>query len=648
MKHRSLLDKNPQLSKEWHPTKNGTIKPQDVPPRTPKKFWWVCSENNKHEWEASPDSRTRGTGCPYCCGKRVLPEESAGAKHPHLLNEWNKEKNGSLTLFELTVKSNQLVEWRCHLEQSHNWRASVASRTSGRGCPFCSGQKLCSKKSLFATNPALANEFHPTLNGNLSPESISAKSDRSVYWSCLKDASHSPWKAQVSCRMKNDAGCPGCRVKPKIPFESSLAYKNPTLAKQLHPTKNEGITADQLSPNSGKVVVWQCPLNKKHVWSTRVSHRSNGHGCHFCSNMVSYENKRLHAELSHVLPNCKIVLEFKVAKKINVDVAIPEIKLALEWDSLFHHKDRYQSDLNKTAHVIKEGYTYVRLRHSSLPWKAVKGSVVIPHKDEITIEHIHAILTIVAEEAPHLCKGRKFSSYMNRKAWAAADPRLSDEYQKRLPLSGRSLSECFPQHCRFWHPIKNDALLPHEVYGSSHQEVWWQCPVEPSHEWENRISTFTARDASCCYCDKRKVSSTYNLAVVHPHLLKEWAQDLNEGIDPFTVSPGTGKKFAWRCDSGHCWTASVHNRTKGNGCPYCAGKKASVANSLKTKYPRLAEELHKDLNNEHTALNVTSGSQRKVWWQCTINPEHIWQSTIKNRTAGRGCPLCACSKRKKK
>ncbi|MHC4133205.1 MAG: zinc-ribbon domain-containing protein [Planctomycetota bacterium] len=38
---------NPNLSKEWHPTKNGSLDPKDFTPNSNKKVWWICKK--KHE-----------------------------------------------------------------------------------------------------------------------------------------------------------------------------------------------------------------------------------------------------------------------------------------------------------------------------------------------------------------------------------------------------------------------------------------------------------------------------------------------------------------------------------------------------------------------------------------------------------------------
>lgn len=60
---------NPKLAKEWHPTKNGTLTPKDVTPKSGKKVWWLCEK--KHEWKAQISMRAYGTGCPICYMNKI-------------------------------------------------------------------------------------------------------------------------------------------------------------------------------------------------------------------------------------------------------------------------------------------------------------------------------------------------------------------------------------------------------------------------------------------------------------------------------------------------------------------------------------------------------------------------------------------------
>lgn len=60
-----LTTTHPNIAKEWHPTKNPTLKPTDVSYGSNKVVWWLgmCG----HEWESSIASRCRyNSKCPIC------------------------------------------------------------------------------------------------------------------------------------------------------------------------------------------------------------------------------------------------------------------------------------------------------------------------------------------------------------------------------------------------------------------------------------------------------------------------------------------------------------------------------------------------------------------------------------------------------
>ncbi|MCP4631028.1 MAG: zinc-ribbon domain-containing protein, partial [bacterium] len=46
---------NPDLASQWHPVKNGDLKPEGVTSCSHKKIWWLCEKG--HEWQAVVDSR---------------------------------------------------------------------------------------------------------------------------------------------------------------------------------------------------------------------------------------------------------------------------------------------------------------------------------------------------------------------------------------------------------------------------------------------------------------------------------------------------------------------------------------------------------------------------------------------------------------
>lgn len=65
---------HPQVAREWHPTRNGALTPQQITPGSNRRVWWQCDRG--HEWQAVVFSRTdwRRCGCPICArGVRKQP-----------------------------------------------------------------------------------------------------------------------------------------------------------------------------------------------------------------------------------------------------------------------------------------------------------------------------------------------------------------------------------------------------------------------------------------------------------------------------------------------------------------------------------------------------------------------------------------------
>ncbi|HEY8889451.1 MAG TPA: zinc-ribbon domain-containing protein [Clostridium sp.] len=135
-----LATKSPQLSLEWHPTRNNNLTPYNFTAFSIKRAWWQCSKNPKHEWEATIAGRNfNNSCCPYCAGKIPSEDYNLLVCHPEACEEWNYDKNDKLPE-EYCPSSNKSVYWKCK-ECSHEWKSQVVSRTklNGYNCPECSG-----------------------------------------------------------------------------------------------------------------------------------------------------------------------------------------------------------------------------------------------------------------------------------------------------------------------------------------------------------------------------------------------------------------------------------------------------------------------------------------------------------------------------
>ena len=276
-KEESFLLSNPEIAKEWNYEKNGHLKPENVTPNSDKMVWWKCVHG--HEWQAIIGNRNKGSGCPYCSGKKVLKGyNDLLTVNPMVAIEWDYEKNGELKPENFTSNSGEKVWWRCG--KGHEWQATINNRSNGTGCPYCSNKKvLIGYNDLQTINPTLAQEWNHEKNGELKPENFTSNSGTLVWWKCVRGHE---WQAKIMDRNKGTR-CPYCSGKRVLKGKNDLQTVNPTLAKEWNHAKNGELTPMDVMPNSDKKVWWLC--SKGHEWQATIGHRNKGRGCPECARL---------------------------------------------------------------------------------------------------------------------------------------------------------------------------------------------------------------------------------------------------------------------------------------------------------------------------------------------------------------------------
>lgn len=419
------------------------------------------------------------------------------ASLPHLVAQIDRRKNGPIDPSTIAQGSDRKLWWRCPEARDHVWLSRVKDRAlRGHGCPFCAGRAVSITNALSRVAPSVARQWHPTRNGDLRPRDVVAHARRRVWWKCPRGSDH-VWSAPIEQRVRG-TGCPFCAGRQPS-AERNLAVFAPHLVAEWHPTKNGALRPEEVLPKSLRKVWWQCA--RGHAWAARPAGRTSGRGCPFCArNLVTPETSLL------------------------------------------------------------------------------------------------AVYPAIAEQ---------------------------------------------------WHPTKNGQLTPRDVTASSNRRVWWRCPKGPDHAWEGTVAMRLGR--GCPFCSGKRASVTNALSRVSPHLAAQWHPTKNGALGPDDVTTGTDRRVWWRCPEGpdHEWEAAICDRKASNGCPFCSNKRVSVTNALATVAPRVASEWHPTKNGTLTPHDLTPGAHRKVWWRCPFG--HTWQAMVKARTRlGTGCPDCHALRRRKK
>ena len=225
-----LRTTNPELAKQWHPTKNGELTAVQVTASSNKKVWWLYPyddpKTGKHfdfEWEAIVSSRNKGTGCPFLTGKAVWPGfNDLQTVNPSLAKLWHPTKNGKLKPTQVTINSTKRVWWMYPYDDlktgkhfDFEWQSSIVTQNiSKHYCPYLSNQAIWKGfNDLQTINPRLASQWHPTKNGNLKPEQVTFGSRRKVWWLLPYDDKKTgihydfEWQASISKRARG-VNCP--------------------------------------------------------------------------------------------------------------------------------------------------------------------------------------------------------------------------------------------------------------------------------------------------------------------------------------------------------------------------------------------------------------------------------------------------------
>ncbi|MBI3601471.1 MAG: zinc-ribbon domain-containing protein [Candidatus Omnitrophica bacterium] len=266
-----LAAQNPDLLKQWHPTRNGSLTACDVQPGSHKKVWWLCQYG--HEWQSEIRERTNGQGCPFCSHHRVTFPTSLAVRNPVLAGQWHPTKNASLTPYDVLPNSHKKAWWQC--PRGHVWKANIGNRHLGRNCPYCVNQRVHQENCLAAWNPELAGQWHPTRNGSLTPSDVLPNSNKRVWW--LYPCGHE-LEASIYSRNKG-SGCFLCNTQ-LVSYCKSLLFKNSKLVGEWHPIRNGSLNPSHIGFKSTRIVYWICEF--KHVWSETVKKRMIDEGCPMC------------------------------------------------------------------------------------------------------------------------------------------------------------------------------------------------------------------------------------------------------------------------------------------------------------------------------------------------------------------------------
>lgn len=620
----SLADNRPDLASQWHPTKNGKLSPSDVLATSPDKVWW--KDQGGHEWIQAINVRNRSnTPADVPQGHVIIGFNDFATKHPDVASQWHPTKNGTLKPQNFLSSSGTRVWWLC--EKGHEWPASIAARSNGRGCPICNQERSTS-----------------------FPE-------QTLYFYIKKIFPEAENRYLLEGRLELDIYLPNQQIG--IEYDGSY-YHSSQRKKKIDSAKNErvhelGIHLVRITDQEGKV-----PENTE--YSVKCYVRNNtADGLNKMVTDTLAVISSLTGQSYSVTPDVdndrvKILEQYIQGEKANsIAAKAPEVLDEWDWEKNGFLRPEYiQIGSNKKVwwKCKKCGYEWQspvvnRVRGNKCPvctHNAIAPGIndLATTNPELLEEWDYGKNSISPQQVTTMssklvwwkCKkcGYSWQSSVANKSRGRSCPACDG----KVVTATKSLLAVYPALAAEWDQERNKELTAADVLPQSDKKVWWKC--KNGHEWQATVSSRSGGNG-CPYCGNKIVLKGYNdLATVHPELLPEW--DRTNPLMPDEVLPGSDKVVKWICSKGHHWEASIAHRVHGTGCPYCSNRVISKGeNDLKTKYPNLATEWNYEKNCDLLPDNVTPGSNRKVWWKCKKG--HEWQAIINSRVKGRDCPYCA-------
>ena len=311
--------------------------------------------------------------------------------YPDLLSEWDYEKNNheNINVSKITYGSRVKAYWKCLVCNGSYWM-KVHHRTSGHGCPYCAGQKVLKGYNDLASQcPELVysewdwaeNNYH-----HINPYDLTKNSSVMVYWKC------NVYKHDYMMRIKDRTGskprgCPYCARQKVLAGFNDLMSNHPDLIQSSWDwieNNRIGLKPDAITSHSRIKAYWRCEYCK-HSCLIRVDSKVNGHDCLHCSNRISKQENQvvdfIREYLCEHYDNMKYTMfrsiKFKRIYELlgvdidmvlsddlqahllkELDVYIPELSLAIEYDGDYWHDDKMMlmkyGMTNSEAHKIKQ------------------------------------------------------------------------------------------------------------------------------------------------------------------------------------------------------------------------------------------------------------------------------------------------------
>ena len=508
-----------------------------------------------------------------------MPREKI-IENENLIKIWNTEKNNQLGYNPeiLTCGSNKIVWWCC--SNGHEYQMSIHKKLRNpKSCPICSGHRTIAGINDFETcYPEIAKEWHPTLNGNLKPSSISKQNGKKVWWQC--EYGHE-WQATPHDRVGSETGCPICNKRrlTSFPEQAIMFY-----IKKLYPDAINKYT--EIFSNKMELDIY--------IPSIKVG--------------IEFDGANWHKTQAHHMRERE---KFDICRRNNIFLIRVKEKNNTDWGDVADHIwyiNKKEDDLEQVISAI----IYSIDRKENMWSRKTKESYISNIDINITRDknkikkYLTPIQNSLAQLKPELI--------------------LDWDYNKNKPL----IPEMFG--------INSNDIVWWKCHICNHE---WKTAIIHRGGKKNSGCPECAKLKRGKAFTKTTIAKKGSLKENNLEIAREWHPTLNNNLKVSDITASSPKLVWWLCSKcQHEWRSSSNNRAKGSGCPCCSGRVPKIGvNDLKTINPALAKEWNYNKNGALKPESFLPKSGKKVWWLCS-HCGYEWEKEIRARTNGSPCPNC--------
>lgn len=208
----------------------------------------------------------------------TLPDNAMLKVRNDLWCEWDFEKNEELghDIWKIAQGSGKKTWWYC-LKYDDSYPMPPNKKIDGDRCSICNGYYIVRNNSFGHLYPELASEWHPTLNGDLTPFEFSRSTGKVFWWKC-KECPES-YDTSIDKKVNQKAKCPYCRGL-RVGKYNNFKATHPQLAEMWDYEKNEGKLPEQyIKGNKKDMFYWKCKM----CGHASYSNIANKSGCSVCA-----------------------------------------------------------------------------------------------------------------------------------------------------------------------------------------------------------------------------------------------------------------------------------------------------------------------------------------------------------------------------